>query len=161
MGNKQKSDRCCNSDHILSNASPFFATNFRVSELVENCSPRGTSPPPCESWLSASPRHRCVSTTCSSCVDNDVASCRSWLNWRCCSLNTATCADISGSVRVLVRRPRCSPKYCWATIRAFDVHERNESRGELGDDTYNFLDWEGMEYDEAAKHPDNQQSLYQ
>jgi len=46
--------------YLLISVSPFFEINFNVSELLENCSPSGTSPPLWESSLSASPRHRCV-----------------------------------------------------------------------------------------------------
>jgi len=137
------------SNNILSNVSPFFDTNFKVSELLENCSPRGTSPPLWESSPSASPRHRCVCTTCSSCLASDVASCRRWTNWRCCSRSAATRADVSGSPTVLVRLPRCSPTYCWATTRAFDDHECSESRGDVCDDTYNLLESDGHDSDDA------------
>jgi len=147
------SNKCNN---ILSSVSPFLDTNFKVSELLENCSPSGTSPPLCESSLSASPRHRWVRTTCSSWAASEVDSCRRCTNWRCCSRSTATCTDVSGSPTVLVRRPRCSPTYCWATIRAFDDHERSESSGEVCDDTYNPLASDGQESDDVLLFVDKQ-----
>jgi len=141
---------------ILSNVSPFLDTNFKVSELLENCSPRGTSPPLCDSSPSASPRRRWVRTTRSSWVASDVASCSSWMNWRCCSRSAAMCADVSGSLTLFVRLPICSPTYCWATIRAPDDQERRESRGDVCDDRYNLLESDGHDTDDTVLVVDTQ-----